>query len=290
VQIRAATGHKRHSGADGLEHIGARFPRGDVHRRIEWRDGGEEVGCFARDGVVEFLREFGVGSAPFGVGLLPGGVGGREGRAVFFEIGFRLRRHKKGLLRQAERLAGFGHKFHARLAVGLVRATHFGDAFSNDRLGDDELRLSAGGGLRLGNGVGDFREIVAIDLLDIPAVGDIARGSVLALRHRRHRVERHIVGIINEDQIIETEVAGERAGFLRDAFLQTTVAGERDDMVVENPVRRRVETRLAHFSGNRKAHGVRHALPERAGGCLDAWRFVKLRMAGSDAMELAEIF
>ena len=174
--------------------------------------------------------------------------------------------------------------------MGLVRATHLGDAFSDDRLGDDELRLSARGGLRLGNGVGDFRKIVAIDLLDIPAVGHITRGGVLALRHRCHRVERHIVGIINEDEVVESEVAGERAGFLRHAFLQAPIARERDDMVIENPVRRRVETRLAHLAGNREAHGVRHALPEGAGGCFNARRFVKLWMPRRDAVELAEIF
>ena len=31
VQIRTAAGYKRHGGADGLEHIGAGFARGDVH-------------------------------------------------------------------------------------------------------------------------------------------------------------------------------------------------------------------------------------------------------------------
>ena len=85
-------------------------------------------------------------------------------------------------------------------------------------------------------------------------------------------------------------MAGERAGFHRHAFLKAAITCERDDMVVENAVRGCVEAGLAHFGGDGEADGIRYALAERARGGLDAGGFVKLRMAGSDAAELAEIF
>ena len=49
-----------------------------------------------------------------------------------------------------------------------------------------------------------------------------------------HRVERHVVGVVNEDEVIELEVAGEGDRLHGHAFLHAAVAGERDDVVVEN--------------------------------------------------------
>ena len=133
-------------------------------------------------------------------------------------------------------------------------------------------------------------EVVSIDLVDIPADRGVARGGVLALCDGAHGVERHIIGIINEDQVVEAEVACERAGFHRHAFLQAAITGEGDDMVVENAMGGCVEAGLAHFGRDGKTDGIRHALAERACGGLDAGGFVELRMSGSDAAELAEIF
>src|SRR2546430_8773104 len=45
--------------------------------------------------------------------------------------------------------------------------------------------------------------------------------GVLALRGRRGRVEGDGVGIVDQDQIIETEMAGERARFGGDSFLRS---------------------------------------------------------------------
>ena len=60
-------------------------------------------------------------------------------------------------------------------------------------------------------------------------------------------------------------------------------------MVVENGVGRGVEARSRHFLRDGEADGIRHALPERTGGTLDAGGFKGFGMAGSEAAERAEI-
>ena len=66
--------------------------------------------------------------------------------------------------------------------------------------------------------------VLAVDFLDIEAVGLEAFAGVFALGCLRHRVERDGIRIVDQDQIIEAEVTGERARFRGDAFLQTAVA------------------------------------------------------------------
>ena len=65
---------------------------------------------------------------------------------------------------------------------------------------------------------------------------------------------------------------------MRDAFLQAAVAGEADDVVVENLVHSRVEARRGHLLRDRDTDRVGDALPERTGGAFDAVGFVRLRM------------
>ena len=48
--------------------------------------------------------------------------------------------------------------------------------------------------------------------LHVPAERLETLAGVLALRGRGHRVERHVVRIVNQDEVIEPEVPGERDG------------------------------------------------------------------------------
>src|SRR5205085_5166823 len=78
--------------------------------------------------------------------------------------------------------------------------------------------------------------VLAIDFLNIESVSLESRGRIFALGRGRWRVERDRVGIVNQNEIIETEVSGERARFGRHAFLQTTIARETDAVLIENAV------------------------------------------------------
>ena len=55
-------------------------------------------------------------------------------------------------------------------------------------------------------------KIVAVNLLNVPSVGLITGRRIFTLGHWSHRIEGYVVGIVEEDQVIELEVRGERGG------------------------------------------------------------------------------
>ena len=78
-----------------------------------------------------------------------------------------------------------------------------------------------------------------VDRLHVPFACASKRLAVSSLwRGGGHGVESDIVGIVDQDQVIELEMAGERDRLLRDALLHAAVAGQRDDWLVENGVLR----------------------------------------------------
>src|SRR5688500_8108129 len=83
-------------------------------------------------------------------------------------------------------------------------------------------------------------------------------------------------------------MAGERTRLRRNAFLQTTVTGETKDVLIENLVFWRVESRGSHLCRHSNADSVRHSLPERTGGAFHARRFKELRVARRLAVQLPE--
>ena len=71
-------------------------------------------------------------------------------------------------------------------------------------------------------------------------------------------------------------MAGERDGFLADAFHQIAVGREHVSAMIDDVAELGRQMPL----GNRHADRVGEPLPERAGGGLDAGRMAVLRMAG----------
>ncbi len=164
------------------------------------------------------------------------------------------------LVRQAKSFARRIGKFGAGFTMRLGRSRHFRNAFPDQGVRDDELRFPV---------VALFRDIERIEKLPacpgrrFPARRSRRPGThpgVFALRLLRHRVERDGVGVVNQDQIIEPEMAGERARFRRNAFLQTTIACQANDVLIENPMLAGIETRRRHFRRHRDPDRVAHAL------------------------------
>ena len=85
-------------------------------------------------------------------------------------------------------------------------------------------------------------------------------------------------------------MARELDGLHGHAFLHTAIAGEGDDVVVENGVRTGVVFRRGHLLRNGIADGIRDALAERSRGGLDPGGLVKLRVTGRTRAERAEFF
>ena len=124
---------------------------------------------------------------------------------------------------------------------------------------------------------------------DFPVGGFVALGGVLVLRLRGHGVEGDVIGVVEHDEVIEAEAAGEGSGFLRDAFLEAAVAGEADHQVVEDLVFGGVEMGGGHLGGHGHADDVAGTLAERAGGGFDADGLAELGVTRGLGVELAEV-
>src|SRR5438874_2603061 len=140
------------------------------------------------------------------------------------------------LVRQAEIFSRWIDVFCAGFAMSLGRSRHFRNTFAGERVTDDKLRFSVIAFLRDIAGVKKLLHVVTLDLLHVESISLISLPSVFALRLLRHGIERDSVGIVNQNQIIETEMAGECARFRGYALLETTVARETKNMLIKNPM------------------------------------------------------
>ncbi|MNV66264.1 hypothetical protein D3C71_1590090 [compost metagenome] len=103
---------------------------------------------------------------------------------------------------------------------------------------------------------------------------------------RDRAVDRDVVVVPEDDQLVELEVAGKRDGFLADAFHEAAVTGEHIGVVLHQVL---AELVAQLTFGDCHADGVGDALAERTGGRLDAGGVAVFRVAGGAGAELAEI-
>ena len=272
-----------------MQHIGASLAGRDLRVRGKLRNLREQISRNRlRKIAVQFRGEARIRGTPGRVSLLPGIILCRELFRVRRKIGTRVGAHEEMLaVRQTERLARSIDKLCATFSVGLRRPSDFGDSFPDDRLRDDDLRL-ASGRLRPFEGTEESHHVVAVDRLDSPLDRLKALRGVFALRGIGHRIERHVVGIVNEDQVIEFEMTGEGDRLHGHALLHAAVSGQRHDVVVDDRLRRGVEFGRRHLLRHRVAHRICHPLPQRPRGGLDARSLVKFRVPWRDAAEHAE--
>ena len=176
------------------------------------------------------------------------------------------------------------------LAVGRVRVLLVGSAIADVAVDDDEGRPALGPGRGLVRTI-EHLEIVGIaHPADVPAVGDEARGHVLAEGEVGMPLDRDLVVVVDPDEIVELEVAGEGGRFVGDALHHAAVAGEGVDAMREQLEARLVVARGQPLRCDGHAHAGRDALTERPRGRLDARGPAVLRMAGAAAVELPEAF
>src|SRR5207253_3939713 len=103
-------------------------------------------------------------------------------------------------------------------------------------------------------------------------------------------IKRDRIGIVDQDQIIETEMTGESACFRGNALLHAAVACETNHMLIENSVLASVESRRGHFHRDCDSAGVANALPKWASRTFHTWRLAKFRMSRRFAVQLPETF
>ena len=131
---------------------------------------------------------------------------------------------------------------------------------------------------------------MTVDRHYVPALGGEVQLGIFALRHFCHCIERHVVGIINEDQVVQSTVTREGDCLFGDPFLETAIAVDRNDVLIKNRVLGRVEARRSPLGGKRVTHRIADALSQRTRRRLHPRSFMKLRMARRDRVQAAEVF
>ncbi len=164
-----------------------------------------------------------------------------------------------------------------------------GRAVADDRAHRDERGSIAhllGGAERL---VHRAQVVTVLHRLDVPAVGRIARAHVFAERDGGRARERDAVVVVQDDELAQLEVAGQRSGLGLHALHHVAVACQDVGVVVDDLVPRPIEARGQVRLGDRHAHRIAHALAERPRGRLDALGQMALGMPRRETAPLAEL-
>ncbi len=129
----------------------------------------------------------------------------------------------------------------------------------------------------------DVTVVGGLDALHVPAVGLVPLEHVLGERGGGVALDRDVVVVVEEDEVAEPLVAGQRRRLGGDALLEIAVGDDRPDGVVEGGLalgRLGVEQTALVAGGHRHAHRVGDALAQRAGRGLHARGVPVLRVAG----------
>ena len=207
-EIGATANQERHRLGNRLKCDAPGFTCGNRLVLLERRNDGQKIGDGLIHTAVEQSGKFLVGGAPGGVLLLPDGMGLGTLRLEVREVGGDFGRDVELLLRKTESLAGLIGELHSGLAVSLVRSFDLRNPFSDHCFADDHVRLALG---RLGlvEGREDLVHVVSVDHLNMPTVGGITGADILALADIQHRVEGDVIGIKEDDQVVDTKVTGQ---------------------------------------------------------------------------------
>ena len=168
--------------------------------------------------------------------------------------------------------------------MAFGRSGNFGNTTTNLGLGNNDRWLAVVA--RLGGIESGFHggEIMPVDGYGIPVERLEIFRCVPALGNVSHGVESDVIGIVNQNEVIELAMTRKSNRFLGNSLLKTSVPGESHDVVVDNSVIGGVEFRGGALSGESISHGITHSLPEWSGGRFDTFGLVELRVTRSDRM------
>src|SRR5205823_9326514 len=128
---------------------------------------------------------------------------------VLGKVGVSLLRNEITFVGQAESLAVSVDKFRTGFSMRFIRPRNFGNSFPNQAVRDDELRPAVIVLFRTIERVEKRLHVFLVNFLNVKAVSLKTRAGVFALSCGCRRVERHRVAVVNQNQIIETEVSRE---------------------------------------------------------------------------------
>ncbi len=201
----------------------------------------------------------------------------------------RRRQQEVGFDRPAQLLLGLPDVLDAQRRTVRLEGVLLGRAVADMRAHQDQRRSRGVGAGCVQRGV-DRRQVVAIGHVDgLPAVGLEALRAVLREGDVGAGGQRHVVVVVQADQLAELEMAGQRGRFAGHALHQVAVADDRPGAMVDHRMAVAVVARRQVRLADRHADRVRQALAERAGGDFDARRVAVLGMSRRLAAPLAEL-
>ena len=142
------------------------------------------------------------------------------------------------------------------------------------------------GRLRLADRGRDRLLVVAVDPYRVPAMGLEARHLVDIVGQRDRAVDGDAVVVVEEDQLPQPQMPGERQRLVADAFHQVAVGAQHVGIVIDDVL---AEFRREQPLGERAPDREGDALAERACRGLDTGGEMILRMARRSGTELAEV-
>ena len=98
-----------------------------------------------------------------------------------------------------------------------------------------------------------------------------------------------MVVVVDGNQIAELQVTSQGSRLAGNTFHRATISKEAEGVVGDQIETWLVEHASSMCLSNSKTDGISETLSERAGGHLNAWCIVRLRMAGRYAVDLAEV-
>ena len=161
-------------------------------------------------------------------------------------------------------------------------------ADSDGRLGDDQRGLP--GGLE-GVFVApcDRLVVVAVAVLNVPAIRLEAFAHVFAHRKRGPSANGDVVVVIHRDQVPQSQVSCKRSSFRRNPFLKVAVAAKHENPGRDQRLLRRVEPCTQHLRGERHADGVSESRAQRPRCAFHPWSQPDFRMPRSAAFPLTKL-
>ena len=173
------------------------------------------------------------------------------------------------------------------LAVAFVgRVVILAGTLTHNALADDERRtfLFLLGGF---DGLANLLAIVTVDLDDVPTPCTILHGRIFSHDVLGLCRELDVVRVVEHDEIVQTQMAGDASAALRDFLLYATVR----DVCVDGLLgeRRIAGAGSQELGGNGSTYGKGVALSQRTGSVLDTAFDVNLGVSGCRRTPLTQL-
>ena len=103
----------------------------------------------------------------------------------------------------------------------------------------------------------------------VPANGRETCSVIFRLGEVSHFVQGHIVGIVDDDQVVQTIVTSVRSSFERNTFLQATITAQSNHVVIKDGVTGGVVFGSGQFGSSSHTNSVTNTGTKRTSGSFD---------------------